>query len=1027
MPWFKTFVSLFMLSLFPALAAAQPVRGVAGDLWADRILGQADNGIPNSAFGQITFNEASAKAVNNNGGRVVDTLHNILWVWDSGNNRILGVNLTGLTSGQGAQIVLGQPDFQHTGENEDSNYQHYPMPPQPTASTLGGLWYFFDSPAEAGSGAGMAVDPLGNLYVPDFYNNRVLRYDWPIATGQSASHVWGQVDFTHNWYNQTFPPFQDSNGYNYGGTLPLPTASTLGFWPYLALNSYQAGVAIDAWGNLWVADTVNERVIRFPNTSGTIGAAPSTIADVVLGQSGFTTHDPNLTGMTDLTQMNEPNSVRVDAQGNVYVADSTPPRLLIFEPTGSSAGVPTYTNGQAAVTAYNQYVGFPSGLEWDAPVAAGGTGGLWVTDFSNNQIVLLQINYSPSLTITPLKVLGHDFPATAGSPGSGCGGGQGGSLTGDNAPFTFTDNTPSTTNTYVLCNPSAPVGVDGAGNVFATFNGLQDVWRFPAPIPTPVLGIAHDADIQVFQPSQFGTANTVNNVGFSVPGGVAVAAAGGTTQIIVGDNLRLRYWTMPSSGPAGLANGQPQDGYAGTSTPNLQLAGKNFSRICNDRAGHLFAIRGGLYVDIFNLPLSNGQAPAATLSVSVPVLGGGSVTWGRLDGLAVDPTGTTLWLVDQPNSRVFRVHNPLTAPMVDILLGQPNATSTACDGNGTVSPYAANGGCPGGTITSASTLNQPGAVVLDHHGDLFISDDSLETEGNYRLLRWNSTDFSANPPSCQFAIPADFVYGRSSLTATNCDNLPPSGVGVCNPWEPAFNSDDSVMVVGMNGQGGFRFPVVLQNPRSGDNPVTYLQDFASHSYSGVFDDQDNYYVTDINRERLLIYFQPFVTATFTSTPTQTPTTTPTASPTSSQTPTVTLTPATTLTSTPTLSPTTTASLTPTPSPTVTPTSTPTATPSATITATPTEGCHDPGFYPNPCSDTLHVHFSPCDQGREAHAKIFTVVDRKVLDKDIPQVPIGTDFSLELKDNWGVPLANGLYYLVIDGVQGRSIGKLLILR
>jgi hypothetical protein len=62
-------------------------------------------------------------------------------------------------------------------------------------------------------------------------------------------------------------------------------------------------------------------------------------------------------------------------------------------------------------------------------------------------------------------------------------------------------------------------------------------------------------------------------------------------------------------------------------------------------------------------------------------------------------------------------------------------------------------------------------------------------------------------------------------------------------------------------------------------------------------------------------------------------------------------------------------------------------------------------------------------------KLFTLAFRKVLDLDIQQVPIGMDFNLELKDNWGVPLANGLYYIVFDrpSTGARSIGKLLILR
>lgn len=121
-------------------------------------------------------------------------------------------------------------------------------------------------------------------------------------------------------------------------------------------------------------------------------------------------------------------------------------------------------------------------------------------------------------------------------------------------------------------------------------------------------------------------------------------------------------------------------------------------------------------------------------------------------------------------------------------------------------------------------------------------------------------------------------------------------------------------------------------------------------------------------------------------------------------------------------------MTPTATASFTPTSTPTVTLTSTPTSTATEGCHEPVPYPNPCrGDQFTLHLSPCDQGREVHIKIFTVVSRKVLDKDIQQVPIGTDLTLELKDNWGRPLANGLYYLVLDRPEGRTIGKLLILR
>ena len=60
-------------------------------------------------------------------------------------------------------------------------------------------------------------------------------------------------------------------------------------------------------------------------------------------------------------------------------------------------------------------------------------------------------------------------------------------------------------------------------------------------------------------------------------------------------------------------------------------------------------------------------------------------------------------------------------------------------------------------------------------------------------------------------------------------------------------------------------------------------------------------------------------------------------------------------------------------------------------------------------------------------RIYTLTSRKVFDRDISQIPVGVDVLLELKDNWGTPLANGLYYVVTETSQGRRIQKLLILR
>jgi hypothetical protein len=162
------FITLPLIQPFTLLADSLPVpRGIAGDLWADIILGQI-------SFGNEQFNQATTQTGFNLGGTVVDTKNGILYVWDADNNRILGLSInnlstdTGQNQNYGSTILLGQPDYAHTGCNHDSNWQNFPTPPGTDGSCLCGLIYWGQTPAESDSIANMAVDPQGNLYVPDY-------------------------------------------------------------------------------------------------------------------------------------------------------------------------------------------------------------------------------------------------------------------------------------------------------------------------------------------------------------------------------------------------------------------------------------------------------------------------------------------------------------------------------------------------------------------------------------------------------------------------------------------------------------------------------------------------------------------------------------------------------------------------------------------------------------------------------------------------------------------------------------------
>jgi len=65
------------------------------------------------------------------------------------------------------------------------------------------------------------------------------------------------------------------------------------------------------------------------------------------------------------------------------------------------------------------------------------------------------------------------------------------------------------------------------------------------------------------------------------------------------------------------------------------------------------------------------------------------------------------------------------------------------------------------------------------------------------------------------------------------------------------------MVVGLNGYIGSRFPLVSNNPLRSSYTYSYLKDFSSMSYAATFDPDNNLYIADTNRNRILIYLNPF--------------------------------------------------------------------------------------------------------------------------------------------------------------------------
>ncbi|HPH97166.1 MAG TPA: NHL repeat-containing protein [Anaerolineaceae bacterium] len=357
----------------PLQAAAPPAQGVLGDWRADVILGQTD-------FGQITPNEVTADHLFNPGGVIVDrsVIPNRVYVSDGGNNRVLGFSHLGVCQAGGnaggnctsnsdcpdstcqvadnhpADLVLGQPSFTTSACNGDSSYQHYPDTPPASADTLCSMREEQVSILEGGSYKTMALDASGNLYLPDVFNNRVLRYNNPFTSDTTADAVWGQADFSG---------FTCNRGRGYAS---FTDANSLCLGPVTGTGDDKVGVALDAQGNLWVTDTSNNRVLRFP--ADPLSGIPAQTADLVLGQGNFHTTASG----SGLNQMNKPASVRINAIGTVYVGDTMNQRILVF--------IPPYTNGMPAARALTGAFRNASGME------LGLDGALWIADPETSKI-----------------------------------------------------------------------------------------------------------------------------------------------------------------------------------------------------------------------------------------------------------------------------------------------------------------------------------------------------------------------------------------------------------------------------------------------------------------------------------------------------------------------------------------------------------------------------------------------------------------------------------------------------------------
>jgi sugar lactone lactonase YvrE len=191
---------------------------------------------------------------------------------------------------------------------------------------------------------GLAVDMHGNLYIGDLFNNRVRKVD--AATGIITTVA--------------------GNGH-------AGSAGDGGLATEAQLNGSVA-LAVDSASNLFIADNNDNRVRRVDAITGTI----TTVAGS--GKAGFSGDGGKATD----ARLNAPEGIAMDSVGNLFVADNSNSRVRMVSPEGiittvAGNGKTKYVGDGGLATA--------TGLESPNSLAIDAMGNLLIADDDDDRVL----------------------------------------------------------------------------------------------------------------------------------------------------------------------------------------------------------------------------------------------------------------------------------------------------------------------------------------------------------------------------------------------------------------------------------------------------------------------------------------------------------------------------------------------------------------------------------------------------------------------------------------------------------------
>jgi trimeric autotransporter adhesin len=544
---------------------------------------------------------------------------------------------------------------------------------------------------------GVALDGIGDLLVADSGNHRIRKV--AASTGVIETVVGSGT-----------PGFGGDNG---------PATAAQLCWP--------SGLAIDAAGNLYIADQTNRRVRKVSAATGEVTTIAGTGTEPDWGAFGGDG------GAATWAQLYRPSSVAKDAAGNLYIADAQNGRVRrVDAETGiistAAGGGALIGDGGAATAVQLRY---PSGVEVDA------AGNLFIADELDQRIRRVTAETGVITTVA----------------GTGYAG-----FSGDGGPATAA----------ALIFPSG-LAVDAAGNLFIADQGNHRVRMVAAA--TGVITTVAGTGTAGFG----GDGGAATAAQLYYPSDVAVDTLG---NLIVADdsNHRVRMvaaatgviTTVAGTGTAGFSGDAGMAAEAQLNYPTgvaLDAVGRVFIADSYNSRVRMVDPSTGVITTVAGTGVSGfagDGGPATEAWVSYPV------------GVHVDGAGNLL-IVDGGNHRIRVVESGIAAPGVTaIVTGTPGANGWY------VGDVAVNWAVtdPDGSV-SVRTGCDPAAVTGDTNGITFTC-TAAGPGGTTSQAVTIKRDASA--PSVTVVTPAQgagYAVGSSVMANFSCEDTGPSGVHSC--------------------------------------------------------------------------------------------------------------------------------------------------------------------------------------------------------------------------------------------------------